>query len=99
PRQHVAGELFKAMSKTDTRHVAYRGTAAQDLLGGHISMTFGNISTLLPLVTDGQIRALAVTSLNRVPAASNIPTMHELGYSGFDVTAWFGLMAPAGTPS
>jgi tripartite-type tricarboxylate transporter receptor subunit TctC len=62
-------------------------------------MVFGSIASVLPLVRDGQLRALAVTSLRRSPAMPDLPTLDELGFSGFDASAWFGLMAPAGTPA
>jgi tripartite-type tricarboxylate transporter receptor subunit TctC len=61
-------------------------------------MCFCNIASVLPLARDGKVRVLAVTSLKRAPQAPDIPTMAESGFQGFDVTAWFGLMAPAGTP-
>ena len=63
-----------------------------------ISMCFCNIVTVLPLAQEGKLRALAVTSLKRSPTAPDLPTMDEAGFKGFDATAWFGLMAPAGTP-
>src|SRR5205807_7093256 len=97
--QHLAGELFKAMAGLDIQHVPYRGAAPviTDLLGGRIQVFFGNIAPLLPLVRDGKLRALAVTSLKRFRATPDIPTMAEAGFPGFDSTATFGLMAPTGT--
>ena len=98
--QHLAGELFKTMAGIDIQHVPYRGIAAvmPDLLGGRLTMAFGNISAVLPLVRTGKLRALAVTSPGRSASVPNLPTMIEEGFAGFDSTAWFALMAPAGTP-
>jgi tripartite-type tricarboxylate transporter receptor subunit TctC len=98
--QHLAGELFKYMTHTDIRPVAYRGTTAvlPDLLAGRLSMSFSNISNVLPLVREGKLRGFAVSSAKRSGAAPDLPTMIEMGYPGFDVVPWFGLMAPAGTP-
>ena len=98
--QHLAGELFKTMAAIDIQHVPYRGIAAvmPDLIGGRLTMAFGNISAVLPLVRDGKLRALAVTSARRYGAVPDLPTMIEAGFPGFDSTAWFGLMSPAGTP-
>jgi tripartite-type tricarboxylate transporter receptor subunit TctC len=99
--QHLAGELFKTMAGIDIQHVPYRGIAAvmPDLIGGRLTMAFGNISAVLPLVRDGKLRALAVTSARRYGSVPNLPTMIEAGFPNFDSTAWFGLMAPAGTPT
>ncbi len=99
--QHLAGELFKSMAKLDLQHVPYRGAAAviTDLLGNRITMFFGNIAPLLPLIREGRVRALAVTSLERFPAVPDLPTVAESGFPGFDVTASYGFMAPAGTPA
>jgi tripartite-type tricarboxylate transporter receptor subunit TctC len=98
--QHLAGELFKTLAGIDIQHVPYRGIAAvmPDLLGGRLTMAFGNISAILPLVRDGKLRALAVSSPRRSASAPDLPTMIEAGFAGFDSTAWFALMAPAGTP-
>jgi tripartite-type tricarboxylate transporter receptor subunit TctC len=77
--QHLAGELFKSMAHVDIRHVPYRGAAPviTDLLGGRISMFFGNITAVLPQVQDGKLRALAVTSPKRVAATPELPTLAE----------------------
>jgi tripartite-type tricarboxylate transporter receptor subunit TctC len=98
--QHLAGELFKYMTKVDVRPVAYRGTTAvlPDLLAGRLSMSFSNIANVLPLVRDGKLKGFAVSSRKRSGAAPDLPTMIEMGYPDFDVVPWFGLMAPAGTP-
>jgi len=97
---HLAGELFQTVAGVKMQHVPYRDSAAllNDLVAGRVTMFFGSIASVLPLVRDGQLRALAVTSLRRSPAMPNLPTLDELGFSGFDAGAWFGLMAPSGTP-
>ena len=99
--QHLAGELFKTMAGIDITHVPYRGIAAvmPDLLAGRITMVFGNITAVLPFVREGRLRALAVTSPRRWASVPDLPTMIEAGYKDFDSTAWFSLMAPAGTPA
>ena len=98
--QHLAGELFKAMAHVDIQHVPYRGAGPviTDLLGGRITMFFGAISPLIPLVREGKLRALAVTSSKRFGVAPDLPTMIETGYPGFVSILSIGLMAPAGTP-
>ena len=98
--QHLAGELFKAMANIDIQHVPYRGAAPviTDLLGGRITMYFGAISPLIPLVREGKVRALAVTSAERFGASPNLPTMIEAGFPGFVSILSIGLMAPVGTP-
>ena len=98
--QHLGGELFMAMTGVKMQQVPYRGTpqVLPDLLGGRLNLFFGNISNVLPLVREGKLRAFAITSRKRSPQIPELPTMEELGFAGFDATAWFGLMAPAGTP-
>jgi len=98
--QHLAGELFKVMAGVSLQQVPYRGTPAilPDLLAGRLNIFFGNITNLLPLVREGKLRAFAITSRKRSPQIPELPTMEELGFPGFEATAWFGLMAPAGTP-
>lgn len=97
--QHLAGELFKHMGSLAIRPVGFRGAVSimPDLIAGRVNFCFCNITNVLPLAREGKLRALAVTSLQRSPAAPELPTMHESGFLGFDATAWFGLMAPAGT--
>ena len=96
---HLAAELLKQSSGISMRPVAYRGgnTIFPDLMTGRISACFCNIATALPLVREGKLRALAVTSLVRSPIAPDIPTMVEAGFPGFQAEAWFGMVAPAGT--
>jgi tripartite-type tricarboxylate transporter receptor subunit TctC len=99
--QHLAGELFKSMAKIDVQPVAYRGSTAvmPDMLAGRLSLFFGNVVNVLPLVREGKLKAFAVTSLKRSAVAPDLPTMAESGFPGFEAVPWFGLMAPAGTPA
>lgn len=98
---HLAGELFQTMARIKMQHVPYRdgATLLSDLTAGRVTMFFGSIASVLPQVREGNLRALAITSLQRSPAAPDIPTLDEVGFRGFEATAWFGLMAPAGTPA
>jgi tripartite-type tricarboxylate transporter receptor subunit TctC len=98
--QHLGGELFMSMTGVKIQQVPYRGTTAvlPDLLAGRLNVFFGNISNVLPLVREGKLRAFGITSKKRSPQIPELPTMEELGFPGFDATAWFGVMAPAGTP-
>src|SRR5471030_102381 len=98
--QHLAGELFKAMAHIDIQHVPYRGAGPMitDLLGGRITMAFIAIAPTIPLVREGRLRALAVTSAKRFGAAPELPSMIEAGYPDFESILSVGLMAPAGTP-
>ena len=98
--QHLGGELFMKMAGVKFQQVPYRGTTQilPDLLGGRLNLFFGNISNCLPLVREGKLRAFAVTSRKRSPQIPDLPTMEELGFAGYEATAWFALMAPAGTP-
>jgi tripartite-type tricarboxylate transporter receptor subunit TctC len=98
--QHLAGELFKVMAGVELSQVPYRGSTGvlPDLLAGRLNVFFGNITNVLPLIRDGKLRALAITSRRRSPLLPQLPTMEELGFAGFEATAWFGLIAPAGTP-
>ena len=97
---HMTAELFKSVAGLDIRHIPYKGVvvAIPDLLGGRVTMMFSPIAIVLPLVREAKLRALAVTSLRRSPAAPELPTIAESGYPGFDFTAWYGLLAPAKTP-
>jgi tripartite-type tricarboxylate transporter receptor subunit TctC len=98
---HMAAELFKSMAGLDIRHIPYKGTVAAipDLLGGRVTMMFSPIPVALPLVREGKLRALAVTSLRRSSAVPELPTIAESGYPGFEFTGWGGLLAPARTPA
>jgi len=88
------------MTGIDMTHIPYKGraTAIPDLLGGRVTMMFDNMPSSLPLVKEGKLRALGVTSAQRSPAAPEIPTIAEQGLPGFDAVSWFALFAPAGTP-
>jgi tripartite-type tricarboxylate transporter receptor subunit TctC len=98
---HMAAELFKSMAGLDIRHIPYKGVAPAipDLLGGRVTMMFSPIVVVLPVVREGKLRALAVTSLRRFSAAPELPTIAESGYPGFEITGWLGLLAPARTPA
>jgi tripartite-type tricarboxylate transporter receptor subunit TctC len=98
--QHLAAELFKYMAHIDIAPVPYRGTTAlmPDLLANRITMSFANISNVMPLAREGKLRALAITSIKRSALAPDLPTMAEAGYPGFEAVPWFGLLAPTGTP-
>jgi len=97
---HIAAELFKSVAGLDIRHIPYKGVlpAVPDLLGGRVTMMFSPLPVVLPLVREGKLRALAVTSLRRASTALELPTIAESGYPGFEVTIWYGLLAPARTP-
>src|SRR5262245_514454 len=97
---HIAAEFFKSMAGLDIRHVPYKGVvvAIPDLLGGRVTMMFSPIGIVLPLVREGKLRALAVTSSKRSPVAPELPTIAEAGYPRFEYTGWYGLVAPARTP-
>ncbi len=97
---HIGTELFKSMAGIDMVHVPYKGTnqVESDLVAGHIQVLFGGALSSMPLAKSGKTRALAVTSVKRSKLLPDLPTISESGLAGFDLTAWFGLMAPAGTP-
>ena len=98
---HVSGELFKTMTGIDMQHIPYKGRASAipDLLGGRVTMMFDNMPSSLPLVREGKLRALGVTSAKRSPAAPDIPTLAEAGLPGFEAVSWFAMFAPANTPA
>lgn len=97
---HLSCELFKMETGTDILHVPYRGSgpAVADLLGGQVDSMFDNLPSSLPHVQAGKLRAIGVTSPQRLPSTPDVPTLAESGLAGFDVESWFGLVAPAGTP-
>jgi tripartite-type tricarboxylate transporter receptor subunit TctC len=96
--QHIAGEVFKAQLGLDIVHVPYRGANFTDVIGGRVTMTLQNAGAILPTVREGRLRGLAMTARQRSPNMPEIPTMIEAGVPDFEVTSWFGLLAPAGTP-
>ncbi len=98
---HLAGELFKSMTKLDITHVPYKGNvpAITDLLSGQTSMLFATLPTVLSQVQAGRLRGIAVLGIARSAAAPELPTLTESGLKGFDVSNWTGVFAPAGTPA
>jgi tripartite-type tricarboxylate transporter receptor subunit TctC len=98
---HLAGELLKRRAGIDIVHVPYKGAAPamNDLIGGHVPMMFDNIPAVLPQVRAKSINAIAVAGASRAKALPDVPTIAESGVPGFEATAWFGLVAPAKTPS
>ena len=99
--QHLSGELFKKMTGADMIHIPYKGSApaVTDLIGAQVQLMFDNISSSLPHVRAGKLRALAVTGPRRSPVLPDLPTVSEAGVAGFSITSWFALFAPAGTPA
>lgn len=98
---HLAGELFKMSSGINLVHVPYKGAgpAQIDLVGGHVHSMFGFTAGVLPHLRAGKLRALAVTSDKRLADLPQLPTMQEAGVKGYEVSVWYGILAPAGTPS
>ena len=99
---HLSGELFKSMTGTFMLHFPYRGSgpALLDLIGGTMDVMFDNLPSALPHIRSGKLRALGVTSAQRSTALPEVPTIAEAGpVRGFDASSWFGLFAPAGTPT
>ncbi len=96
---HLAAALFKTMANVELQHVPYRGAAPamNDLIAGHVPMLFDNISTVIPQVRAGSVRALAVASPQRVPSLPEVPTFAEAGLPDFEASSWFGLVAPSET--
>ena len=97
--QHIAGEMLKILGKVDIVHVPYRGAVFTDVIGGRVTMTLQNVASILPVVREGKLRGLAVTSLKRSPNIPEFPTVAESAFPGFEATSWFSLVAPAGTPA
>lgn len=97
---HLAGVLFNMVSGTDIQHIPYKGTgpALNDLLGGQVSMSFTDVLTALPHIKAGKLRLLGVTSATRSHSLPDAPTLAEQGLKDFDVSVFFGIVAPAGTP-
>ena len=97
---HLSGELFNTLAGVKMQHIPYKGRAQAipDLLGGRVQLMFDNMPSSLPLVKSGELKAIAVTSAQRSPAAPNIPTIAESGIPGFEATSWFGLYGSPGIP-
>jgi tripartite-type tricarboxylate transporter receptor subunit TctC len=93
-------ELFKSMTGTNIVHIPYKGSAGvlADVMGGQIAVTIDNMPPYIPQVKAGKLRALAVSTAKRSSAMPELPSIAEAGVSGYDSGAWFGLLAPAGTP-
>jgi tripartite-type tricarboxylate transporter receptor subunit TctC len=97
---HLSMELFKSLTGIDAVHIPYKGSAlaVTDLIGGQVDVMFDNVPNVLSQVKAGKLRALAVSSKERSPFIKDLPTVAEAGVPGFDVSVWFGVVAPAGTP-
>jgi tripartite-type tricarboxylate transporter receptor subunit TctC len=97
---HLTGELFNTVTGSDFQHVPYKGSAQGviDLVAGQIQMLIGGMSSVMPHVKGGRLRAIAMTGAQRSPAVPEVPTVAESLLPGFEATAWYGAMAPAGTP-
>lgn len=97
---HIAGEMFKRAAGIDVTHVPYRGSAPAGVavMAGQVSYMFDNVPTVWPFVQTDRMRALAVTTKERIASAPQLPTMAESGFPDFDVSSWYGLIAPAQTP-
>lgn len=98
---HLSGELFKAQAGVFMTHIPYRGTGLvfTDMMSGQVHMLIDNYVTAQPHIKDGKLRVLGVTSLQRLPFMPEVPTLDEQGLKGFDVSNWFGIYAPRGTPA
>jgi tripartite-type tricarboxylate transporter receptor subunit TctC len=97
---HLAGELFKQLTATYMVHIPYKGSApaTADLFAGRVHLMFDNLASALPNIRAGRVRALAVTTARRSGFVPELPTLEESGLKGFDMTTWWGVMAPAKTP-
>jgi tripartite-type tricarboxylate transporter receptor subunit TctC len=97
---HMAMEMFKSMAHVSIRHVPYKGAApaATDLIAGQVQASFFTVSSALPMIGSGRIKALAIGSAQRSPLAPDLPTVAESGLAGYAATTWFGVMVPHGTP-
>jgi len=97
---HLAGEIFKNAANIKIRHVPYKGSnpAMMDVLAGNVDLMVSSLPSAMGQIKSGKLRALAVTSARRSSSLPEVPTVAELGYKDFDVSTWYGLFAPAGTP-
>jgi len=97
---HLAGEIFGRAASVKLRHVPYKGSnpAMMDVLAGNVDLMVSSLPSAMGQIKSGKLRALAVTSAKRSSSLPEVPTVAELGYKGFDVSTWYGLFMPAGTP-
>ena len=97
---HLAGELFTSMAQVDMLHVPYKGSgpAITDLIGGQVDYMFDSITSAMPHIQSGKLRAIAVTTAKRSSALPNVPTVAEAGLPGYELSPWFAVYMPAGTP-
>ncbi|TMS58260.1 tripartite tricarboxylate transporter substrate binding protein [Imbroritus primus] len=98
---HLAAESFRTVTKIPMLHVPYKGSspALTDLVSGQVDFMFDSLSSAMPFIQSGQLRAIAVTTRQRAPALPEVPTVGESGYPGFDIGTWYGVWAPKGTPA
>lgn len=98
--EHLAAEMFRAMTNIEVVHVPYKGgaNAMADVIGGQISMMFSNLLGVLPHIRNGKLRAIAIADSSRAPALPEVSTFAESGYKDYEVSVWWGVMVPAGTP-
>ncbi|WP_036593779.1 Bug family tripartite tricarboxylate transporter substrate binding protein [Ottowia thiooxydans] len=98
---HLAGEMLKSIARIDILHIPYKGAATglPAVMSGEVSMYFDTITTSLPLIADGKLRALGVTSAQRSKIAPQVPTIAEQGYAGYDLAPWYALLSSPGTPA
>ncbi len=98
---HLAGELAENAAGIHLRHIPYKGAAQAmtDLVGGQIDLYMSSVPTLLGQVRNGKLKVIAITSAKRSPQLPDVPTLAESGYKGFEAVTWFGILAPAGTPT
>ena len=98
---HLCGELLKGLAGIDMIHVPYKGSGAlmPDLLGGHVNALFAAMPTVTALIKDQRLRPIAVTTPRRFHGLPEVPTIAESGFPGYDLSSWFGILAPAGTPA
>lgn len=99
--QHLSGEAFKLAAGVDLLHVPYKGSAPAltDLVSGHVQLMFDSMPSSMPFIKSGAVRALAVTTARRSAALPDVPTMADAGYPALDISTWYGVWAPAGTPA
>ena len=98
---HLGGALFASLAGIDLLHVPYKGAAdyTTAVLGAHVDMTFGSVPTALPHIRTGVLRAIGATTAKRIKVLPDLPTIAESGLPGYDISSWYGIFAPAGTPS